>query len=194
MQEEQQLDINDVLEVINNNSLLDICNSHLNNNKLATYFHNPQGIHGISHARRVLLISLVICYYEKLNAEDTDILVKSSLYHDIGRSHDGVCFEHGRKSFEKMIKLGIIKNDKTEYTEILRYVIENHCITDRVAFNNVDNYSILDRKRALVLLKYFKDSDNLDRVRIGDLDVNYLRNPISRQLVSLAYYILRNEI
>jgi hypothetical protein len=40
-------------------------------------------------------------------------------------------------------------------------------------------------------LKLFKDSDGLDRVRINDLDVEYLRYPVSRELVSFAEYLLR---
>ncbi|MHB8132284.1 MAG: hypothetical protein ACYDEX_25300 [Mobilitalea sp.] len=45
--------------------------------------------------------------------------------------------------------------------------------------------------RSIELLKIFKDCDNLDRVRLGDLDVRYLRNQYSAKLVSVADRLLR---
>ena len=40
--------------------------------------------------------------------------------------------------------------------------------------------------RALRLAKLFKDSDGLDRVRLGDLKTKFLRNKFTHDLVDFA--------
>jgi len=117
-------------------------------------------------------------------------MAKASLYHDIGRTHDGVCYEHGRNSIQKALRLELIGGKVNEESEILRYVIVNHCLHDFKA-ESLDKYLIDNRERAVELLKLFKDSDGLDRVRIGDLDVKYLRYPVSGELVPFAEYLLK---
>lgn len=164
--------------------------SRINNGKFPAYFHNPHGIHGILHAKRVLLLSLALSHLHDLNRADTHILATASLYHDIGRTHDGTCYEHGRHSMQKAVKLGLIDGRVNEENEILRYVVVNHSINDQDT-ESVENYAVADRERAVRLMKLFKDSDGLDRVRIHDLDVSYLRYPVARELVSFAEYLLR---
>jgi hypothetical protein len=36
------------------------------------------------------------------------------------------------------------------------------------------------------LIALLKDADGLDRVRLGDLDVRYLRHPVARPMVAFA--------
>jgi len=43
------------------------------------------------------------------------------------------------------------------------------------------------------LLRYFKDTDGLDRVRIHDLNVTYLRTEIARKLPLVAQQLLENS-
>ena len=67
----------------------------------------------------------------------------------------------------------------------------------RVFFNFlIENNPVLNRekKRVTQLFNIFKDSDNLDRVRLGlkDLDMNYLRNPESKHLTKVARMYLEN--
>ena len=137
-----------------------------------------------------MLLSLSLSYLSNLNKSDTNILATASLYHDIGRTHDGLCYVHGKNSIQKAIRLGLIGGGVNEESGILRYVVENHCLPDNKP-ESLDKYVIADRERAMRLLWIFKDSDGLDRVRIGDLDVKYLRNAISKDLVPLANYLLK---
>ena len=160
------------------------------NDKFPTYFQRPHSIHGVLHAKRVLILSLALSHLNTLDKADTDILAKASLYHDIGRTHDGVCYEHGRNSIKKAVRLGLIDGEVNEENEIFRYVVVNHCLHDNMA-ESLDKYLITDQERAVRLLKLFKDSDGLDRVRINDLDVKYLRYPVSKELVSFAKYLLK---
>lgn len=158
---------------------------------LPPYFSDPYGIHGIAHARRVLMLSLILASLNNLSREDMEILILASFYHDIGRTHNGTCFEHGRKSFIKMAGLGLAGAERGEDSEILRYVIENHCVDDREGYQSAGKYHFGNKDRAIGLLKLFKDCDNLDRVRLGDLNTSYLRNRHSPGLVKVAERLLR---
>ncbi|MFW6007902.1 MAG: HD domain-containing protein [archaeon] len=157
------------------------------------YFHNPKGIHGLLHAKHVLFLCLVLSRLHDLNYEDFNILCTCAIYHDIGRTHDMFCLKHGNDSFKKMLKLNLINNDYYDYEneEIIHYIINNHCINDKIAFKRIKKYNIKDKNRAIKLLKIFKDADDLDRVRLGDLDVKYLRFNNSKKLVLLAQQLLK---
>ncbi|TEB11763.1 hypothetical protein Psfp_03892 [Pelotomaculum sp. FP] len=135
-------------------------------------------------------MSLVLAYFNNLIYENVNILAYASIYHDIGRTDNGVCTEHGRESFKKIKEYRLVKvNNENE--EILKYIVENHCISDSLAFSSLKNYQIENNDRAILLLKILKDSDNLDRVRLGDLDISYLRCNYSNKLVYLANQLLR---
>jgi len=90
------------------------------------------------HAKRVLILSMALSYLQDLNEADTALLVKASFYHDIGRTHDGLCYEHGINSMHKTLELGLIDGERNEENEILRYVVENHCLSDGRA-ESLDN-------------------------------------------------------
>ena len=157
----------------------------------ANYFFNPEGIHGNPHAKRVLMLALIFSKLYELDTRDRDILVNTSLYHDIGRSNDSIDFDHGIYSFEKLQELDLLEGND-EDIEILRYVITEHPRTDEVGFNNINNYKIKNKDRAIKLLKIFKDCDGLDRLRIYDLDIRYLRTKYAIQLIEIAKYLLAN--
>lgn len=156
-----------------------------------SYFKDPWGIHGVGHARRVLVFSLVLSSLSGLGPEETDILVQASLYHDIGRTHNGTCYVHGKKSYEKMGRLGLIRLAPGTRAEKLRFIVENHCISDQEALGSLGGYATGDAEKTLELFKIFKDSDALDRIRLGDLDTSYLRNEHAPFLVPLSREIFR---
>lgn len=153
------------------------------------YFHNPKGIHGILHAKRVLLLTLLLSKLCKLSEIESQILCDAAIYHDIGRVDDFEDEVHGKLSYMKLESLGLV-NENKEYMNTLKYIITGHSISDTIAFASINKYKIKDKKRAIRLLKIFKDTDGLDRVRIDDLDVNYLRNDESMRLVGVAKQLL----
>ena len=165
---------------------------NINNPDLIRLFKNPEGIHGLLHTKRVLLMCLIMAHLESLNTDDTNILIKASLYHDIDRKTDDECLIHGLDSFKKAVELGLIDIKNEEEREILRYIIENHCISDLKSLENLSKYEIKDTKRALNLFYIFKDSDGLDRIRLRDLDTNYLRTKHALNLVPVAYEMNKN--
>lgn len=157
-------------------------------------FIEPEGIHGIHHAERVMYLALNISKLEKYSESDMNILIEASKFHDIGRTHNGVCLIHGMHSNEKIDKYNLLNGFSIEDENILKYVIHNHCIQDKYTKKNIDKFRISDKERAIRLLMAFKDSDGLDRVRIGDLDSNYLRTKSSKKLINVAEKLLQNGV
>lgn len=157
-------------------------------------FIEPEGIHGINHAARVMYLALTISKLENYNESDRDILIAASKFHDIGRISNSVCLIHGKFSNIKMDEYNLINEFSIEEKGILKYVVHNHCIHDEHTLDNIDIFNIEDRERAVRLLMSFKDSDGLDRVRVNDLDSKYLRNKSSKELVNLAESLFENKI
>lgn len=147
-------------------------------------FFKPHGIHGVLHTKRVLMLNLILAYKMKLNREEIMLLATASIYHDIGRKTDGVCAIHGFYSFKKATKLGLINDFSENDLKTLKYIMVNHCIDDQSALQ-----TITKEDKAIFLLKVFKDADNLDRVRLGDLNTDFLRHDISKKLVAKAQYL-----
>lgn len=150
------------------------------------YFHRPNGIHGLGHTKRVLFLAELLAALENLAEPDRDIISIASVYHDIGRTHDGVDQEHGYASFDKVERMSLIRMENHEDYATVRYITETHCINDHHAFTLVEKYALEDRERGRRLLRFFKDADGLDRVRINDLNPEMLRLEASKGLVRVA--------
>lgn len=155
------------------------------------YFYKWAGIHGISHTCRVLLLTLILSGMEGLTETDRDLLSQAAIYHDIGRTNDNFDPGHGRESYQKVLQYGLF-NGETERLEILRFIIENHCISDRQATQLLKEYQVTDPEHLFKLYLVFKDADGLDRIRINDLDVKQLRTPSAHKLLLVARELLED--
>ncbi|PGT89914.1 hypothetical protein [Bacillus thuringiensis] len=175
---------------------------------LEEYFHNFNGIHGGNHCSRVLLHCLSMAREMKLSNDDRAILCLSACLHDIGRENDDEDEMHGIRSAEcigehDISVFGInAVNSEREYDlayldedeeDILYFIIENHCISDRQAKENLEQQDWDEDKQAHAwrLFEIFKDADGLDRVRLGDLDSNYLRTPAGKRRVFIAHSLFK---
>ncbi len=159
------------------------------------YFHNPNGIHGLSHTRRVLLLVLILAHLENASPRCSQLLSIIALYHDIGRTNDNFDPHHGRASCRKIKRLDLldeIENDTDR--EIINFVITNHCIEDTKAINKINKYDVKDKAEAITLYNIFKDADGLDRIRINDLDIGQLRTESARNLPLLARQLLNSYL
>ena len=155
-------------------------------------YHRPSGIHGVGHVRRTLLLSLLMSDFDKLSIQHTLILAYASVYHDIGRTHDGVDYYHGYASYEKVLEHGLLNNHEANEVYTIKELIERHAISDKKAFS----FETLDeakRDEVQFLLRYFKDADGLDRVRLGDLNAKYLRTDTAKRLTLVAQQILEHS-
>ena len=198
----QQVDLIDVLSKMKSNGLLTIFDDTMNKlyNRNDVYQLNlPE--HGIDHVERVLFFALYMGGKYNLSASDMNILIEASKYHDVGRvtlqKNDG----HGHSSAARLREIlnGIYSEDEInkmcaviEYHEIddgpnvseetKTMVFENLCKQ-----YNIKNKDIESVKKMATILK---DSDAIDRVRFpGNLDANYLRTDVSKQLVKAAYQL-----
>lgn len=138
-----------------------------------------------------MLLSLILSWMEGLGEADRDLLCQAALYHDIGRSNDNFDPEHGRESYQKVLQYGLF-NGETESQEILRFIIENHCISDYKVERLVKDYKVSDPEHMFKLYLVFKDADGLDRIRINDLDVKQLRTPSAHKLLLVARELLED--
>jgi hypothetical protein len=194
VEEYDLLSVDQVISNLKENKYFNIYGECCRNLK-KSYFFQPESIHGLLHTKRVLLLSLVLVQELMLNESELYILKNTAMYHDIGRINDGEDPKHGINSVKKIkdlkIKYSEFNNKYKKEFEIIKYIIENHNITDKKGIKNVDKYDIDDKERAIYLLKIFKDADGLDRVRLKDLDSKYLRLDVSKSLIGVAYNFLR---
>ncbi|BFU22862.1 hypothetical protein KM1_286020 [Entamoeba histolytica HM-3:IMSS] len=146
-----------------------------------TYFDHPNSIHGLIHTYRVVLFSLIIGYYTK-NRRFGLLASCGSLIHDMARKRDGICTEHG--SLAAKTKFNLLKNHIVNYSiseteqNYIKNAVIKHCTGESKP--NEDDY---------IVVSILKDSDALDRCRVGDLDPNYLRFKESKKLTQLSEYI-----
>ena len=155
-------------------------------------YHRPSGIHGVGHVRRTLLLSLLMSDFDKLSIQHTLILAYASVYHDIGRTHDGVDDYHGYASYQKVLEHGLLNNHEANEVYAIKELIERHAISDKKAFS----FETLDDGKwdeVQFLLQYFKDADGLDRVRLGDLNAKYLRTGTAKRMTLVAQQILERS-
>lgn len=149
------------------------------------------GIHGINHLLRVLLLTMMICDSLNISNRDKKIAWISATYHDIGRNNDQHDLIHGMLSWRKAKQY--IKDDfNDDEMKIIKYIIENHCIPDKIAYENINNYNISNQSIAYKLLNIVKDADSLDIIRLKVFEEKYLRYVASKSFISFAHYL--NEL
>lgn len=140
-------------------------------------------IHGQGHIERVILLSLLLSFYYKLDKNDTDILRYAASLHDTKRVDDSYDTEHGYRA--ALYSIDYAKIDEKD-KNILQAVLATHSRSDKDMDKTIEEFFVKDMDRARYLSKLFKDADALDRVRLGDLDQKYLRNDFSHDLVDFS--------
>lgn len=167
--------------------------THYTNQLKDNWFHNPTGIHGVKHIKRVLMNTLIMSHLDKLSEQDKLLLSYASIYHDIGRTNDDYDLLHGKQSVDKMIHLNLpTKGLSQDERQILEFLMEYHAKPDKTGLRGLKQADIKDKERALDLFNRFKDCDGLDRVRLGDLETKYLRTDTAKKMVLIAHQLLRN--
>lgn len=172
------------------------------------WFVRPNGydasrtIHGVGHTSRVLVHALDLADALDLATWERDALACAALWHDIGRTTDGVDYYHGAKSAGKAVALGLHCNVAPQVYETALYAITHHCgsqkygesaasfVTYPVQSAGDPLFELVDAESALRVFRLLKDADALDRVRLGDLDTSYLRYDVSRTRVDRARELL----
>ena len=148
-------------------------------------------LHGSKHIERVLLLGALIAWRESLDEHDTKILLYACAYHDIGRINDCRDDEHGTRSAEmlKSERFTWLRDSlNSQDQRILLAMIAAHSHNDHDMFRIGQKSQIADDNmtRYMKLASCLKDADNLDRVRLHDLDTSHLRHSSSADLVPFA--------
>ena len=144
-------------------------------------FAQASDIHGQRHVARVVILGFVLV--DRLNLPDDAPRLWAAIYlHDLGRTHDGRCYEHGRLAMERLEQMPELRElfaaggVSDEDYEAIGVAVRSHCLPEELAPEH-------PHWRLTALLK---DADGLDRVRLGDLKPEYLRFDVSREMVRFA--------
>ena len=144
-------------------------------------------VHGVGHIERTMVHGAMCAWAEKLSEADTRLLLTMCSYHDTGRICDYLDGAHGRRSAEKLAALtGLAGEDLREAMA----GIEAHSVSDKLMEGILASYAPENLPRARMLAQMLKDADGLDRVRIDDLNVSYLRRAPSRERGRFARKLL----
>ena len=158
--------------------------------KLETGRLYQSGVHGPSHVERVMLLGAIVAMQQGFSPRETELLLIACSYHDIGRLDDSKDDRHGERSAD-MLKEIPLPGVSREELRCIRAAVATHSTSDRRIDSFAQRYRVAEEDMALcrLLCKGLKDADNLDPVRIRDLDVRHLRFAESRRLAPTAQAI-----
>ena len=151
-------------------------------------------IHGNGHIERTMLLGAMIAQALELSAHESRMLLLCCSYHDIGRHNDFRDNDHGNIAAKKLMSHDMkpkFRGYSAEDFKIMQAAITLHSISDKEIDNVARRYGLeaSSMPRYYRIAKCLKDSDNLDRVRLGDLDTKHLRHQESIDMVSDAQWI-----
>lgn len=146
-------------------------------------FRHPSDVHGQAHVARVMVHAMRLI--EATGWEHERARLWAAVYlHDLERTHDGVCRVHGARAVKRW-------QASVELTEFIRgggvRPEDESAIARAVTLHCRNDSEMPDRDDPdWPLAALLKDADGLDRVRLGDLDVRYLRLPPSAAMAPFA--------
>lgn len=147
-------------------------------------------VHGSGHIHRVLLFAALIAWQEALPEDLVRQLFRAAAYHDVGRTFDGYDLDHGARSAQR---LEALTGQTGEALAELQAAVTAHALPDARLEETVHAFHPADFDRAVELTRLLKDADNLDRVRLGDLKVKFLRHESAKNLADFALRLLARD-
>ena len=152
-------------------------------------------VHGKGHIERTMLLGALIAKALELSEHESRMLLLCCSYHDIGRTNDYRDDNHGQaaaRKFKDKNMLPKFNAYSADDFEIMRAAVALHSRSDKELTGVAEEYGIKDDSFVLFerIAKCLKDADNLDRVRIHDLDPKRLRHAESAAMVNDAQWIL----
>lgn len=147
-------------------------------------------VHGRGHIHRTLLFAALIAWQEDLEEDVVRQFFLAAAYHDVGRSSDGFDLYHGARS---ALRLRELTGKEGEELLQLQAAVAAHARPDEDMEPILRAYAPADYPRTLQLTRLLKDADNLDRVRLGDLKLRFLRHRGARALEPFAWRLLDRE-
>jgi HD superfamily phosphodiesterase len=152
------------------------------------WFCRHSWVHGVSHTQRVHIHAQRLADALGWNAGDTDLALFAALWHDIGRTDDGIDDAHGARSAARSGRLGLTRGLAPADAEAVLFAVRFHCLPDHVGRASSAELTLPGDARALRLLWLLKDADALDRVRLGEqADPHVLRHDAARHLLKIRF-------
>lgn len=148
--------------------------------------------HGSDHIERVMLLGALIAMRQKFTPRQTELLLIACSYHDIGRLNDSVDERHGQRSADALASIPGLDLSPEELS-CIRAAVATHSTKDTRLASFAEAYQVPEEywELCLLLCRGLKDADNLDRVRLNDLDVRHLRFEESRAMKPVAEAVYR---
>lgn len=148
--------------------------------------------HGIDHIERVMLLGSIIAMQQGFTSRETELLLIACSYHDIGRIDDHRDDRHGKRSADELLSISC-PGVNLEEMRCIQAAIATHSTKDEMIGSFAQEYGVSEEYLNLchLLCKGLKDADNLDRVRIHDLDTKHLRFDGSKRMKQTAEEIFR---
>lgn len=144
-------------------------------------FWHPSTLHGQAHVTRVMVHAMRLVEATGQHAL-APRLWASVFLHDLARRHDGVCHVHGAWAAQRLRDEPALRSRLAEAgLAVADYPAIEAAVTAHSAPREVSR----DHEH-WPLIALLKDADGLDRVRLGDLDVRYLRHPQAPDMVGFA--------
>jgi hypothetical protein len=118
------------------------------------HFKHPSGLHGPKHTARVMVLAWLLANkYMPVIAHE---MVGAAFLHDMARTHDTTCPEHGRWAVQEFLPVWRKNLEAAGVHDFLmvRYLVANHC---------------LRQHRRPFPLRLFRNADMIDRVTLRPL-------------------------
>jgi len=145
------------------------------------YFDFDSSLHGIGHTYRVMCLILYLGQAIRFKRE-VEISFCAAYVHDLARKHDGYCDQHGLWAVQYKLpefltlfkKIGISPQE----IDMIKKAVTNHSELKELPLHD----------EAYKISAILKDADALDRIRLGDnnLDPKFLRFSQSFELINFA--------
>ena len=149
-------------------------------------FQHPSTLHGQAHVGRVLVHAFRLVAATGL-IEEAPRLWAAVYLHDLARTHDGHCTRHGGDAWARLATLPELV---ALFTRGGVQADDLPAIQAAVMMHSEGEPGPEHAHRRVIRL--LKDADGLDRVRLGDLDSDYLRHPEARGMVRFAQRLYRD--
>jgi hypothetical protein len=148
---------------------------------LPELFWHPSTLHGQAHVTRVMVHAIRLV--AAMGRHELGPRLWAAVFlHDLARTHDGVCHHHGADAAQRLRTEAGLQGRLKEagLTDADLPAIEA-AVTAHSAPRE------LPREHShWPLTALLKDADGLDRVRLGDLNPQYLRHPETKRMVPFA--------
>jgi hypothetical protein len=144
-------------------------------------FWHASDLHGQAHVSRVMVhaIRLIEATGQHTLAPR---LWATVFLHDLARRHDGVDHRHGADAARRLREEPALQ---ARLAEAGLVASDYPAIEAAVTAHSAPKEASRDQEH-WPLIALLKDADGLDRVRLGDLDVRYLRHPEAGAMVRFA--------